>query len=225
MCLCACARVCLFVCVPSRLSVCLCVRTPVCLSLCGCRSVCFCVRAGSSLSARRFVSVCTPVCKFACLRSCLFLSACVSVCHRFFMPVFQSVFMPVFQSLSSCVQVFLPVFESVFANGFLTVCVSVFVVSLCTFPPCTSPSQADLRHRNKPMLLDRIERLPIQPGYSCSQFMKLFDLMDFHPLPRRPTLIAHARPVARVLQHIFQHHWCVQMGVGNRIRDIPTVLN
>ena len=33
------------------------------------------------------------------------------------------------------------------------------------------------------------------------------------------------RMVKSVLQHIFQHHWCVQMGVGNRIRDIPTVLN
>jgi len=73
-------------------------------------------------------------------------------------------------------------------------------------------TKADLRHRNKPMLLDRIQRLPIQPGYSCSQFMKLFDLMDFHPLARKPTLVPQARPVARVLQFIFQHHWFTLFG-------------
>lgn len=73
-------------------------------------------------------------------------------------------------------------------------------------------TKADLRQRNKPVILDRIQRLPIQPGYSCSQFMKLFELMDFHPMPRRPTLPSRSRRLARVLQFIFQHYWFVIFG-------------
>lgn len=62
------------------------------------------------------------------------------------------------------------------------------------------------------MLLERIEHLPIQPGYSCSQFMKLFDLMDFHQLLRRPVLVVQTRPVARLFQHVFQHQWFMYFG-------------
>merc|ERR1719334_3029608 len=42
--------------------------------------------------------------------------------------------------------------------------------------------------------------------------MKLFDLMDFHQLPRRPILMVHARPLGRILQHIFQHQWFIHFG-------------
>lgn len=73
-------------------------------------------------------------------------------------------------------------------------------------------TKANLRNRNQSMILDRIDRLPIQPGYSCSQFMKLFDLMDFHPLPKKPTLVSSAQPVTRALQFVFQHHWYTLFG-------------
>jgi two pore calcium channel protein 2 len=67
-------------------------------------------------------------------------------------------------------------------------------------------------NRIKPMILERINQVPIQPGCSCSQFMKLFDLMDFYPLPKKPMMVSHAQPVIRTLQFIFQHHWFTMFG-------------